>query len=95
MLFRSKILSNLKIDERRAPQDGRFKIQISSRLYALRVSTLTVMDGEKVVMRILDESTKALGLEDLGYWDGAFRGNKPCNCSALWNDSSNRPNWVR
>ena len=72
LVSRIKILSNLKIDERRAPQDGRFKIQISSRLYALRVSTLPVMDGEKVVMRILDESTKALGLEDLGYWDGAL-----------------------
>lgn len=72
LVSRIKILSNLKIDERRAPQDGRFKLQISGRLYALRVSTLPVMDGEKVVMRILDESSKASGLEDLGYWDGAL-----------------------
>lgn len=72
LVSRIKILSNLKIDERRAPQDGRFKIQVSGQLYALRVSTLPIMDGEKVVMRILDESTKAQGLEELGYWNGAL-----------------------
>lgn len=68
LVSRIKILSNLKIDERRAPQDGRFKIQIGSGVYALRVSTLPITDGEKVVMRILNESSKALPLEDLGYW---------------------------
>ena len=72
LVSRIKILSSLKIDERRAPQDGRFKIQVGGKLFALRVSTLPVMDGEKVVMRILDESTKALGLEELGYWNGAL-----------------------
>ncbi len=72
LVSRIKILSNLKIDERRAPQDGRFKIQVSGQVYALRVSTLPIMDGEKVVMRILDESTKALELQDLGYWDGSL-----------------------
>lgn len=73
LVSRIKILSNLKIDERRAPQDGRFKIQVSGRLFALRVSTLPVMDGEKVVMRILDESTEALELEALGYWNGSLQ----------------------
>ncbi|MCB9817608.1 type II/IV secretion system protein [Candidatus Nomurabacteria bacterium] len=68
LVSRIKILSNLKIDERRAPQDGRFKIGISNLIYALRVSTLPITDGEKVVMRILSESTKALTLEQLGYW---------------------------
>ncbi len=72
LVSRIKILSNLKIDERRAPQDGRFKIQIGSGLYALRVSTLPISEGEKVVMRILDESSKALTLEDLGYWGRAL-----------------------
>lgn len=72
LVSRIKILSNLKIDERRAPQDGRFKIQIGSGLYALRVSTLPISEGEKVVMRILDESSKALSLEDLGYWGRAL-----------------------
>lgn len=68
LVSRIKILSNLKIDERRSPQDGRFKIGISNLIYALRVSTLPITDGEKVVMRILSESTKALTLEQLGYW---------------------------
>lgn len=68
LVSRIKILSSLKIDERRAPQDGRFKIQIGSAVYALRVSTLPIAEGEKVVMRILDESSKAATLEELGYW---------------------------
>lgn len=72
LVSRIKILSNLKIDERRAPQDGRFKIQVNGKVYAIRVSTLPIMDGEKVVMRILDESTKALTLEDLGYWGNSL-----------------------
>ncbi len=72
LVSRIKILSNLKIDERRAPQDGRFKVEVGGLLYALRVSTLPVVDGEKVVMRILNESSKAPTLEDLGYWGGAL-----------------------
>lgn len=65
---RIKILSNLKIDERRVPQDGRFKIKVAGKQYALRVSTLPIADGEKIVMRILDESNQAITLQDLGYW---------------------------
>lgn len=68
LVSRIKILSNLKIDERRVPQDGRFKIKVASRQYALRVSTLPIADGEKIVMRILDESNRAVTLKDLGYW---------------------------
>ena len=68
LVSRIKILSNLKIDERRVPQDGRFKIKVSGKQYALRVSTLPIADGEKVVMRILDESNQAITLEQLGYW---------------------------
>ena len=68
LVSRVKILSNLKIDERRVPQDGRFKITVSGRQYALRVSTLPITDGEKVVMRILDESNQSVALEQLGYW---------------------------
>ncbi|HXE10215.1 MAG TPA: ATPase, T2SS/T4P/T4SS family, partial [Verrucomicrobiae bacterium] len=52
LVSRIKILSNLKIDEHRAPQDGRFKVEINGSIYALRVSTLPILDGEKVVMRI-------------------------------------------
>ncbi|MBI5906422.1 type II/IV secretion system protein [Candidatus Saccharibacteria bacterium] len=68
LVSRIKILSNLKIDERRAPQDGRFKVAIGSGQYALRVSTLPIADGEKVAMRILDESSKPSTLEELGFW---------------------------
>jgi type IV pilus assembly protein PilB len=68
LVSRIKILSNLKIDERRVPQDGRFKIKVAGKQYALRVSTLPVVDGEKVVMRILDESNQAVTLQELGYW---------------------------
>lgn len=68
LISRIKILSNLKIDERRVPQDGRFKVKVAGKQYALRVSTLPIADGEKVVMRILDESNQAVTLEELGYW---------------------------
>lgn len=68
LISRIKILSNLKIDEHRVPQDGRFKINVAGKQYALRVSTLPITDGEKVVMRILDESNSAITLEQLGYW---------------------------
>lgn len=68
LVSRIKILSNLKIDERRVPQDGRFKIRVGGKQYALRVSTLPIADGEKIVMRILDESNRSITLSELGYW---------------------------
>jgi type IV pilus assembly protein PilB len=76
LVSRIKILANLKIDEHRAPQDGRFKISINNHVYALRVSTLPIIDGEKVVMRILDESSKPSTLEELGYWGEALEAVK-------------------
>jgi len=72
LVSRVKILANLKIDEKRVPQDGRFKINVSDRQYALRVSTLPIIDGEKIVMRILDESNQAVTLTDLGFWGQAL-----------------------
>lgn len=72
LVSRIKILSNLKIDERRAPQDGRFKVTVGSGQYALRVSTLPIVEGEKVVMRILNESSKAGTLEELGFWGSSL-----------------------
>lgn len=68
LVSRIKILSNLKIDERRAPQDGRLKIAVGEKVWSLRVSTLPIMEGEKVVMRVLNDTAKALTLEELGYW---------------------------
>jgi type IV pilus assembly protein PilB len=73
LISRIKILANLKIDEHRAPQDGRFKISVNNHVYALRVSTLPIVDGEKLVMRILDESSKPATLEELGYWGEALK----------------------
>ncbi|NCU39192.1 type II/IV secretion system protein, partial [Candidatus Saccharibacteria bacterium] len=73
LVSRIKILSNLKIDERRVPQDGRFKIKVAGKQYALRVSTLPISDGEKIVMRILDESNKTITLKDLGYWGHSLK----------------------
>ena len=67
IISRIKILSSLRIDEHRIPQDGRIKINMAGTNISLRVSSLPVMDGEKIVMRLLDESTKALTLDELGY----------------------------
>ncbi|MDP6756313.1 MAG: GspE/PulE family protein, partial [Patescibacteria group bacterium] len=66
ILARIKILSNLKLDEHRLPQDGRFKIETKEYKISFRVSILPVFDGEKAVMRLLDEGKKILDLEELG-----------------------------
>ena len=72
LISRIKILSSLKIDEHRVPQDGRFKVKVGGKQFALRVSTLPISDGEKVVMRILDESNQAVSLKSLGFWGDAL-----------------------
>ena len=65
---RIKIISNLDISEKRIPQDGRMKLALSkTRTIDFRVSTLPLIHGEKVVMRILDPSSATLGIEALGY----------------------------
>lgn len=66
IVARIKVLSNLKLDEHRLPQDGRFKIETEDYKYSIRVSILPVFNGEKVVMRLLAESTEAFSLEQLG-----------------------------
>ncbi len=66
IVSRIKILANLKIDEQRKPQDGRFFLEIGKREIDLRVSVLPTVNGEKVVMRILDRETGVLTLEQLG-----------------------------
>ncbi|HAZ16857.1 MAG TPA: hypothetical protein DCY49_03070 [Candidatus Jacksonbacteria bacterium] len=63
---RIKILSNLKLDEHRLPQDGRFKIETKEYKISFRVSTIPVYDGEKIVMRLLNEDNQRLHLIDLG-----------------------------
>ncbi len=66
IVARIKVLSNLKLDEHRLPQDGRFKIESEDYKYSVRVSILPVFNGEKVVMRLLPETTKGYSLETLG-----------------------------
>ena len=66
IVARIKVLSNLKLDEHRLPQDGRFKIETEEYKYSIRVSILPIFDGEKIVMRLLPEKTKAFALETLG-----------------------------
>lgn len=66
VISRIKILSNLKIDEQRLPQDGRFHINLDGKPIDFRVSTFPTVIGEKIVLRILDKSTGAPTLEELG-----------------------------
>jgi len=67
IVARIKVLSNLKLDEHRLPQDGRFKIETEDFKYSIRVSILPVFNGEKVVMRLLAENTKSSTLDGLGF----------------------------
>ncbi len=64
---RIKIMSSLNIAEKRLPQDGRIKIKVANRMIDLRVSVLPVIWGEKIVMRILDQTSLKVNLEDLGF----------------------------
>lgn len=66
IVARIKVLSNLKLDEHRLPQDGRFKVETTEYKVSFRVSLLPVYDGEKVVMRLLRETAHAMSLETLG-----------------------------
>jgi len=67
IVARIKVLSNLKLDEHRLPQDGRFKIETEDFKYSIRVSVLPVLNGEKIVMRLLAEDTEISTLEGLGF----------------------------
>ena len=66
LVSRLKMLSNLDIAEQRKPQDGRFSVQVLGRDYDFRISTLPVIHGESVVMRILDKSKAIIKLSELG-----------------------------
>jgi len=67
IVARIKVISNLKLDETRVPQDGRFRTDWDGRVIDYRVSTLPLVGNEKVVMRILDRSAIVLDLEKLGF----------------------------
>jgi len=66
LIARLKVLANLKLDEHRLPQDGRFNIEEGEYKISVRVSIIPVMDGEKIVMRLLHEEEIGLTLESLG-----------------------------
>ena len=67
LVARIKVLASLKLDEKRLPQDGRFKIDMNGERVSFRVSTLPVYYGEKTVMRLLRESVSGFTLESLGF----------------------------
>ncbi len=67
VVARIKILSNMRLDEKRKPQDGRFSAKIEDRKIDFRVSTFPTYYGEKVVMRILDQSQGLKTLDDIGF----------------------------
>jgi type IV pilus assembly protein PilB len=66
LVARIKILSNLKIDEHRVPQDGRYKVNMDDEVISFRISIIPGFYGENVVMRLLHESVRPLSLEELG-----------------------------
>ena len=69
MISRLKIMSNLDISERRLPQDGRIRAMVHGRKFDLRLSTLPTAHGEKAVLRILDQRSINVSLDDLGMSD--------------------------
>jgi len=72
VISRLKIMADINIAERRIPQDGRLSVNANGKKIDLRVATLPTVWGEKVVMRILDNSTARLDLTELGFTDGNF-----------------------
>jgi type IV pilus assembly protein PilB len=69
IVSRIKVLSNLDIAEKRQPQDGRLMVEIRGQRVDMRVSTLPITNGEKVVIRIVDQKRNAIGLAELGFHD--------------------------
>ncbi|MBL8160035.1 Flp pilus assembly complex ATPase component TadA [Candidatus Saccharibacteria bacterium] len=73
LISRVKILSNLKIDEHRIPQDGQFAIHVAGKDVDLRIAISPVVWGEQVVIRLLDKSGSSFALEEMGYAGRALR----------------------
>jgi type IV pilus assembly protein PilB len=69
VISRLKVMSEINIAERRIPQDGRMSLNVSGKPIDLRIATLPTVNGEKVVMRILDKGRAMLSLDDLGFRD--------------------------
>ena len=73
LVSRIKILSNLKIDEHRMPQDGQFTVKILSKEVDLRIAISPVIWGEQVVIRLLDKSDNTFNIEEMGYAGRSLR----------------------
>lgn len=73
LVSRIKILSNLKIDEHRTPQDGQFAVNLANKEVDLRIAISPVVWGEQVVIRLLDKSGNSFDLEEMGYAGRALR----------------------
>lgn len=73
LVSRIKILSNLKIDEHRVPQDGQFAVKVANKEVDLRIAVSPVVWGEQVVIRLLDKSGNSFNLEEMGYAGRALR----------------------
>lgn len=73
LVSRIKILSNLKIDEHRVPQDGQFAVKVANKEVDLRIAISPVVWGEQVVIRLLDKSGASFNLEEMGYAGRALR----------------------
>ena len=73
LVSRIKILSNLRIDEHRIPQDGQFAVEVAGKEVDLRIAISPVIWGEQVVIRLLDKSGSSFNLEDMGYAGRALR----------------------
>lgn len=85
IVSRLKIMSNLDISERRLPQDGRIRAVVHGRKVDLRLSTLPTVNGEKVVMRILDNRSINVQLEDLGFSENAL---------TIWKNQIDQPHGI-
>lgn len=73
LITRLKVMSNLKIDETRVPQDGRIRVVVGGNKIDLRISFLPLYNSEKVVLRILDVTNKEITLEELGFWGAGLK----------------------
>jgi type IV pilus assembly protein PilB len=73
LVSRIKILSNLKIDEHRTPQDGQFAVKVGNKEVDLRIAISPVVWGEQVVIRLLDKTGNSFDLEEMGYAGRALR----------------------
>jgi len=79
IVSRIKVLSNLDIAEKRLPQDGRMMIEVAGRRVDMRVSTLPVTSGEKVVIRVIDQARSSLDLTEIGFYpDDLARAKRYC-----------------